>query len=158
MGVESPLYPSDAGYRGRVYLITQVLPWLYVGDCGSGSDKTVLDELGVRRVVNLHSHDDAEMDDVKQFQFRFIDGEGNSWLTVLNILDVIEAERKGGNVLVHCCGGISRSPFIIVSYLTVKEGADVDYALNTVAQKHPYSSIHPALMELLTTNHNGRRG
>jgi protein-tyrosine phosphatase len=135
-----------------------VLPWLYVGDCGSGSDKTVLEEIGVRCVVNLHSHEDVELDGVKQFQFRLIDGEGNSWLTVLKILDVIDAERKVGNVLVHCCGGISRSPFIIVSYLAVKDGVDIDYALNTVSQKHPYSSIHPALIDLLLANHNGRCG
>ncbi|MFQ6134389.1 MAG: dual specificity protein phosphatase family protein [Nitrososphaerales archaeon] len=136
-------------------MIVQLLPWLYIGDCFSGSDQAALERLEVKTVVNLHSHNDPELDGVEQFQFRLTDGEGNSWRTVQKILDIIDEQRKVGNILVHCCGGMSRSPFIAVSYLAVKEDVDIDKALYTVAKKHPYLSIHPRLIDLLIENLTG---
>lgn len=133
-------------------MILQLLPWLYVGDCGSGSDQAALERLGVRTVVNVHGHEDSELNGIEQFQFRLIDGEGNSWQTVLKILDVMDEWKRVGKMLVHCCGGVSRSPFIAVSYLTVKEGVSIDKALYTVAKKHPYLSIQPSLISLLREN------
>lgn len=133
-------------------MIVQLLPWLYIGSCSSGSDQTVLKKLEVKTVINLHDHDDPELDDTEQFQFQLTDGEGNNWQTVEKILDTIDERRRAGNILVHCCGGMSRSPFIAVSYLVIKEGVDIDEALYTVAKKHPYLSIHPRLIDLLREN------
>ncbi len=106
----------------------------------------------MKTVINLHDHDDPELDDTKQFRFQLTDGEGNNWQTVEKILDTIDEQRRAGNILVHCCGGMSRSPFIAVSYLAVKEGVDIDRALYTVARKHPYLSVHPRLIDLLIEN------
>ncbi len=133
-------------------MIVQLLPWLYIGSCSSGSDQAVLKKLEVKTAINLHLHEDPELDGVKQFQFHLIDGEGNSWPTVMKILGIIDEQRRAGNILVHCCGGMSRSPFIAASYLVIKEGVDIDDALYTVAKKHPYLSIHPRLIDLLREN------
>ena len=47
---------------------------------------------------------------------------------------------------------MSRSPFIAISYLSVKEGVDVDEAKQIVAEKQPFLSVHPGLMKLLRKN------
>ena len=130
-------------------MIIQIFTWFYVGGCTSVSDQTALGELGVKTVVNVHQHYDPKIDTVNQFHFTLIDGEDNDWKTIMQILEIVNEQRSMGNILVHCCAGMSRSPFIAVSYLVVKEGLDVDKALQIVAEKQPFISIHPGLMKLL---------
>ncbi len=133
-------------------MINQVLPWLYVGDCESAWDAMIQDGLAVKTIVNLHDHDDPDVDGIKQFQFSLVDGEGNSWGTIMEILDTIAERRKAGNVLVHCCAGMSRSPFIILSYLVVKEGKEIEQAMNLIDERYPRRSINPQLIALLKEN------
>jgi len=130
-------------------LIIQILPWFYIGSCTSGSDQNMLKKLGVKTIVNVHQHYDPKIDTMEQFHFTLIDGEDNDWETIMQILEIVNEQRSMGNILVHCCAGMSRSPFIAVSYLVVKEGLDVDKALQIVAEKQPFISIHPGLMKLL---------
>ncbi len=137
---------------GERDLINQVLPWLYVGDCESAWDAMIQNGLAVKTIVNLHEHDDPDLDGIKQFQFSLVDGEGNSWETISEILDIIDERRKAGNVLVHCCAGMSRSPFIILSYLVVKEGKQIDQAMNLIEERYPRRSINPHLISLLKEN------
>ncbi len=130
-------------------MIIQIFPWLYVGSCTSGSDQSVLEELEVKTVVNVHQHYDPKINAVNQFHFTLIDGEDNDWKTIMDILEIVHEQRNIGKILVHCCAGMSRSPFIAVSYLVIKEGLDVDQALEVVAKKQPFISVHPGLMKLL---------
>jgi dual specificity phosphatase 12 len=135
-----------------ISLIIQILPWFYIGSCTSGSDQNMLKKLGVKTIVNVHQHYDPKIDTVEQFHFTLIDGAENDWKTIIHILEIVHEQKKIGNILVHCCAGMSRSPFIAVSYLSEKEGLDVDEALQIVAEKQPYISVHPGLMELLRKN------
>jgi len=133
-------------------LLIQILPWLYVGSCSSGSDSDSIRRLGIKTVINVHSHVDQEVDCVRYIQIPLVDGSKNSWSTILKILEAVEAGRRRGRVLIHCCGGMSRSPFIALSYLTVREGMDIDSALYLISQQHPRVSIHPGLIDLLRQN------
>jgi len=133
-------------------LLIQILPWLYIGSCSSGSYQDSLQQLGVKTVINVHSHVDPEYDGIKQLQIYLRDGPGNDWKTIMEVLEAVDIGRRSGRVLVHCCGGLSRSPFIALSYLVVKEGMDTDTALYLVSKRHPYLSIHPSLLDLLRQN------
>ena len=133
-------------------MIIQIFPWFYVGSCTSAKDKSILDDLEIKTVVNVHQHYDRKLDTVNQFHFTLSDNEDNDWKIIMQILDIINEQRKLGKILVHCCAGMSRSPFIAISYLSVKEGVDVDEAKQIVAEKQPFLSVHPGLMKLLRKN------
>jgi protein-tyrosine phosphatase len=138
--------------NGERELINQLLPWLYVGDCESAWDAMIQNGLAIKTIINLHDHDDPDLDGVEQFQFSLVDGEGNSWETIKEILDIMDERRRAGNILVHCCAGMSRSPFIILSYLVVKEGKEINQAMNLIDGRHPRRSINPHLIALINEN------
>lgn len=129
--------------------ISQVLPYIYVSDCGSAQSRSVLSMYRIKRIVSV-THRDYDLPSselceelgirTKVFPIadtHFTDDEG---ILIGEIFPwVREAEENCETVLVHCKMGLSRSPSFIVAYL-VWRGMDPSEAIRLVQNKHSDTS------------------
>ena len=79
----------------------------------------------------------------------------NELTLIYAIYDLIETRRKLNNkekILVHCIAGISRSPAVIIGYMMIVYGYDVDDALSYVKRIRVMANPVPELMILLKNN------
>lgn len=82
---------------------------------------------------------------------------------VLNIakqcFSFIESARKNNeNILVHCRGGLNRSPTIVIAYLMVKRKMTLGDAYNLVKSKREKMSPHKKYIEQLKEYEMKTRG
>ncbi len=95
--------------------------FLYHGNLGHASNMTLLNELGIRHIINIS---DCELDK------EIIDNFHVLWVNIYDELQVDikqhfeqtnqflhECKEKNEKVLVHCQMGISRSSSIVLAYL-----------------------------------------
>ncbi len=94
---------------------------------------------------------------VKASLFAEIEAPGNEWGTVVKILDLLQNNRTRGSVLVHCCGAVSRSPFVVLCYMVIKEKMTIDQASRKLSYLHPTTNINLHLIELLKKNEASTR-
>ncbi|KAK7363709.1 hypothetical protein VNO77_05861 [Canavalia gladiata] len=125
---------------------------LFLGSIGTATDKVALKKVNITHILTVAGKlppahpgdfvykviDVADRDDVdlKQYFnecFDFID----------------EAKRHGGNVLVHCFAGRSRSVTIIVAYLMKTRGMSFSEALQHVRSKRPTAYPNPGFIQQL---------
>ncbi len=131
-------------------MISKIYPWLYLGNCTSGSSHVALRHLSINTIVNVHEeHKNSIVTDIKGFQIPLIEAPGNEWGTVVKILDLLQNNRTRGSVLLHCCGAVSRSPFVVLCYMVIKEKMTIDQASRKLSYLHPTTNINPHLIELL---------
>jgi protein tyrosine phosphatase len=50
---------------------------------------------------------------------------------------ILDSQQKGGNILIHCAAGISRSASIVIAYLIIKKKMTYTQAYIFVKQKRP---------------------
>ncbi|XP_017769908.1 PREDICTED: dual specificity protein phosphatase 10-like [Nicrophorus vespilloides] len=121
--------------------VSQILPYLYLGNARDASDLQLLKSLDITHVLNVSSRrsenegcdgiiwkrfsvfDDADQDLTQYFDesFEFIE----------------EAKEMGQRVLVHCQAGVSRSPTIIIAYLMIRNGTRMTDAFAFVKNLRP---------------------
>ncbi|MFQ6011803.1 MAG: dual specificity protein phosphatase family protein [Nitrososphaerales archaeon] len=134
-------------------MISRVYQWLYLGDCGSGCDNEILKYLSIRTTVNVHrEHSCTNETEVNRVQIPLVEAPGNKWRSIVRILDVLDDRRIQGSVLVHCCGGISRSPFVVLCFMVVRKKVSFQRALERLSQLHPITRIDPHLIAMLQRN------
>jgi atypical dual specificity phosphatase len=59
-------------------------------------------------------------------------------------------QQKGGNILIHCFAGVSRSPTILASYIMRQNRIGVDQALSLIRSRRPCISINPGFYKQLS--------
>ncbi|MCH8022732.1 MAG: dual specificity protein phosphatase family protein [Thaumarchaeota archaeon] len=139
-------------------MISKIYPWLYIGNCSSGSSHATHRHLSIKTIVNVHEeHKNSILTDIKCFQIPLVEAPGNEWRTVVKILNILDDNRIHGSVLVHCCGAVSRSPFVVLCYMVTREKMTIYQAFRRLSHLHPTTSINPNLMELLQRNASGIR-
>jgi predicted protein tyrosine phosphatase len=69
---------------------------------------------------------------------------------LLEAIPFLDAARhEGGQVLVHCSKGQSRSPCVIMAYLLVAEGLSFSAARDLVVEKHPSTRVNVHFLDQL---------
>ena len=99
-----------------------------------------------------------------QFEYLEIDLENSSFSQLLPLLtksnEWIQKAIQKGNVLVHCLGGISRAPAIVIGYLMTVHSMSFDQAFSTVQHNrfciNPIDSFVTQLKALETIIQAGR--
>jgi hypothetical protein len=61
-----------------------------------------------------------------------------------------KAVKKGGKVLVHCSGGVNRSPTVVIGYLMKHRGMTMFEAYEHVVKCRPKALPHPEYLRQLT--------
>jgi protein-tyrosine phosphatase len=125
----------------------EILPYLYLGNAFNGADKRNLKELGISRILSVkeaYSPLQTRHPDFKILSVPLSD-YGNQDLT--EVFDICfnfieDAKNNNEKVLVHCRGGINRSPTIVLAYLMVREQWRLRQAYQWVKTRRKQISPH----------------
>jgi protein-tyrosine phosphatase len=142
---------------------SKVLPFLYIGDKKHAKNRAVLQELNIKRIVNVtptRAVDPIagcmnffEKEGADKFLYKRIpinDNRGEDLLSHLEgVVAFIEAGRFHGSVLVHCQKGVSRSASVVVAYLMKHRGLTLNDALKYLRLRRPEVKPHEAFMHQL---------
>ncbi|GIQ85393.1 atypical dual specificity phosphatase [Kipferlia bialata] len=114
---------------------------IYIGNAYAAKTKSILEQCGITAIVNVGagkcqypesiSYLKVSLKDSPDDTTRFID----LMPRVCIFIDMHIATR--GVVLVHCRGGISRSPAVVAAYLAYSQGLSVQEAFGNVRQARP---------------------
>ncbi|MEW8689141.1 MAG: dual specificity protein phosphatase [Candidatus Thiodiazotropha sp.] len=65
--------------------------------------------------------------------------------------------RAQGRVLVHCHGGVSRAPTIVLLHLIINQGLSLEEAWTHLKEARPYTNLNPSFWTLLEEFQAGLR-
>jgi protein-tyrosine phosphatase len=123
----------------------QILPGLWLGSIHSVKHYRSLIDAGITHVITVMAHDEVVERNIEipdGIGWTIISVEDNSVNHLYDHLDsalsMIEAVvQGGGRILVHCIGGISRSPTVVTAYIMWKLGLRLTAALAYVRERRP---------------------
>lgn len=120
--------------------------FLYLGSSQTSKHLDGLRALQITHIVNLAGkcHYPSEF---TYGIFHIEDGVSKSKLEknlplILQFIDQARRERSSNRVLIHCRGGISRTPFIAIVYLMHSTNLPLIDAVNRVKTARPQAHIH----------------
>lgn len=127
-------------------ICVKILDGLYIGTYKTSMSKTTLNSNSITHILCIGHEMESILKDVKKiliqdYKFMKIEVEDiedeNILFNFNSIYDFIEEGLLNGRVLVHCYGGISRSPTIVIAYLIRKNKLSFEDAFNFVKNLKP---------------------
>lgn len=95
----------------------QILPDLFLGDRGDAGDRDRLRASGVTHVVNCSKELPCQYEDEFAYLWLRMEDPDPRFAALLPAFCAfIDDGRRGGKVMVHCTGAVSRSPTVILAY------------------------------------------
>ena len=102
----------------------EVLPDLFLGDRGDAADRDRLRRRGITHIVNCSKELPCYFEaDFRYLWLRLEDPDPRFSAKMPEFCAFIDEGRRAGRVMVHCTGGVSRSPAVILAYLCSLEGS-----------------------------------
>jgi protein-tyrosine phosphatase len=134
----------------------EIVPGLFLGSARASKDKEGLQKLGIKKIVNIagKQHYPGHFEYLKA---HFPDNEETNFEPFLkDIFSFIETSLQGEcrvchvtslsggqHVLVHCSGGVSRSPSVVMAFLIACRDMTYEEAFRLVKEKR--RGIKPGL-------------
>jgi len=120
--------------------VSQVRDYLYIGAYRDATNKDLLNQLGITRIINVTKDCTNEFESDERFHYLrlCVSDTWNQQLqekfpTAFAFID--EARRNNERVLVHCKAGVSRSAAFVIGYLMYSEHLSLDAAHGAVRNK-----------------------
>jgi hypothetical protein len=102
----------------------QILPDLFLGDRGDALDRLRLRQHGITHIVNCSRELPCHFEDEFTYLWLALDDPDPTFAVRIPCFRAfIDEGRKHGKVMVHCTGAVSRSPAVILAYLTGIDGS-----------------------------------
>jgi protein-tyrosine phosphatase len=103
--------------------VWEILPNLFLGDRDDAYDREQLRRRGITHIVNCSKELSCKFDgEFVYLWLRMEDPDPTFASRIPQFVAFIDEGRAIGKVLVHCTGGVSRSPAVILAYLCRLEG------------------------------------
>lgn len=103
---------------GKCKFAVEVLPGLYLGNHYASTALDWLTTHGIKAIVNVGAGKNKFEPSIIYHKIKIKDSTEVSIYPYLEeAVDFIQSNLKFGHVLVHCRGGFSRSPTVVISYL-----------------------------------------
>lgn len=124
----------------------EILPYLYLGCAKDSTNLDILEEFGIKYILNVTPNLPNLFENAGEFKYKQIP-ISDHWSQNLSqffpeaISFIDEARGKNCGVLVHCLAGISRSVTVTVAYLMQKLNLSMNAAYDIVKMKK--SNISP---------------
>ena len=120
---------------------SEVKPKLFLGNQYSTS---VIENVDLIISIGCNSKNKK----IENIKFSIKDSSSSDFTSIFKeITDIINLSlENGGSVLVHCQGGINRSPTIIMAYLIRFDGMSLDMAASYLISKRKSIRIQPHYM------------
>ncbi len=132
---------------------SEILPYLYIGGVGDSLNQKLLADLKITHVLNVRESPPHPHDQFKgSFLHVAISDYGGTDLrsAVPACISFINTARdEGGHMLIHCAFGQNRSPTVVVAYLMLEFGWELQKALEFVSKRRAKIGIIPAYLTQL---------
>ena len=120
--------------------ISQILPFLYIGNERDAASKERLQEVGITHVLNVTSHLPLNFDGDECLTYCRLAASDSAHQNLTQYFDdafkfIDEARTSGGKVMIHCQAGVSRSSTIVIAYLMKYSGLTMTAAFRYVKSK-----------------------
>jgi hypothetical protein len=126
---------------------------IFVGNSNDSRDINTQRRLGIRSVVNVAKDLEGPWfhGDFRNYKVSILDGPGNeTYQYVLAAQIVLELLNNGEKVLLHCVGGVSRSPAIATMVLSLLDkNLSLVQSSEIVKQSRPCTHINAAHWPLM---------
>jgi len=122
-------------------MISRILDRLFVGD--SEYTRESLDKLGINFVINVG----GKVTGLEDYHWHLTDDGNNPTWRLSTVLETLgdKIKHSTDRVLVHCRGGLSRSPYIILLWLR-RMGMSTVEAYAFIKQRHIAAQINLDLL------------
>jgi dual specificity MAP kinase phosphatase len=122
------------------YQMSEVIPGLYLGNAHDAEDKNLLKENQIKSIINISTTIPCYYENETLFDYYKLPCNDSCQENILQHFDkTFEYMHKklclNENILVHCQGGISRSPSFIIGYLMKYYSKTFDQAYLIVKDK-----------------------
>ncbi|XP_066936351.1 dual specificity protein phosphatase 10-like [Clytia hemisphaerica] len=121
---------------------TEVIPGVFLGNASDAMDYNFLNKNNITYVLNLTCQCPNHFIQDSRFHYKQIKIEDSCRENIADILadalQFIESARENrSSVLVHCQGGVSRSPTVVISFLMHLKKLSLTEAYQFVKEKRP---------------------
>ena len=144
-------------YLNTSFHINMIINNLYIGDLASSCNLSKLKENGITHIVTcIRGVSEIFPNDFKYLLLDIGDNPSeniNKYFNDTNLF-IDNAINNGGNVLIHCMYGISRSATIACSYLMYKNLISKDDAINIIKDARPIINPNNGFIEQLIIYEN----
>jgi rhodanese-related sulfurtransferase len=128
--------------------ISEVLPGLYLGSSHDAEDLNILRQCQIQTVVNISTSIPCHFENEKSFEYLRLPCHDSPNQNILQYFEttfeyIHQKLSTNKNILVHCQGGVSRSPSFVIGYLMKYHSKTFDEAYHLVKNKR--SIINPNL-------------
>eukprot|EP01041_Mallomonas_annulata_P009014 gene9014-18668_t len=135
------------GWRSK--LLTEVLPWMWVGEASASENLAVLLKLGITHILNVTF--EAKNCFPDKFVYKQIklhdspeEDAGAKFDKAIKFIGRVAECR--GRIYIHCQAGVSRSPAMALAYLVVERGLCLADAYDYMQERRPILEINSHFM------------
>jgi len=128
--------------------LSEVLPGLYLGSSRDAEDLNLLKQYQINTIINISTSIPCYFENEKYFEYLRLPCHDSPNQNILQYFEttfeyIHQKLSINKNILVHCQGGISRSPSFVIGYLMRYHSKTFDEAHNLVKNKR--NIINPNL-------------
>jgi serine/threonine/tyrosine-interacting protein len=132
---------EDWNYQQR-WMMQEIVPGVFLGPYTAARDKELLQQHNITHILCIKSKEEiyVRMFFPNDFHYRLLEAENSSFANLISMFPstsefISQAVSHGGRVLVHCLGGISRAPTIVIAFLMSNYQWDLETAYTVVQNK-----------------------
>ncbi|KAF8571155.1 hypothetical protein P879_04086, partial [Paragonimus westermani] len=143
--------------------VSEILPYLFIGNARDAQDRTLLRRLGITHIVNVSDSVPMPFKETTEFKYLHLPASDTNQQNLRPAFDsavafISEARKSKGIVLVHCQAGVSRSVAVVMAYLMFKwRHFNVVRALDFIHSRRPVAEPNLHFIGQLQSFHDELR-
>jgi dual specificity MAP kinase phosphatase len=120
--------------------VSEILPFLYLGNERDAADRDRLKELGITHILNVTSHLPLFFEGEDDLTYCRLSASDSAHQNLTQYFqrafEFIDAARKhNGKVMIHCQAGVSRSSTVVIAYIMKHSSLSMSSAFHFVKSK-----------------------
>ncbi|CAF2536304.1 unnamed protein product [Rotaria sp. Silwood2] len=137
------------------YVMSEVLPGLYLGNAHDAEDMNLLKQNNIKSIINISTSIPCYYENETLFDYYKLPCNDLCKENIIQYFDktfeyIQEKLLLNQNILIHCQGGISRSPSFIIGYLMKYHSKTFDQAYSIVKEKRKIINPNLGFLTQLT--------
>lgn len=137
------------------YTMSEIISGLYLGNANDAKDMNLLKENNIKSIINISLSIPCHYENEKIFDYLQLPCHDTCQENILQYFDktfeyIHQKLLLNQNVLIHCQGGISRSPSFVIGYLMKYHSKTFDQAYSFVKEKRKITNPNLSFLTQLT--------